>query len=281
MQIMSGHRTSRPTTSLGVLAPRVLVVLVAVGCSGESVASVVAPDGAVPLDAIPSLINLPPSDADLPPSDAGVPPLHGTWRNCGVTLRFLPDGTWQKDQWNVACRSSGRWALRDGRLELRVDASTCATRPRELHDAQVSILAGRLVILDPLINAVGYERYLEDATPHMRWRLTGVGLQGRPGTTIVSLVGDLSEGGSGCYWSGDGACDGIFSCGGGVYQWQTTGGVLNAGLSCSGCTCGSSLVGSIRSDRIEGRYNAQNCDHVWQGTMTGTPEPDASETTSP
>lgn len=243
-----------------------LVALATTTCSGEMAAVFGPRDAETPLDVLPSIVDAPPDVA--PPS-----PL-GTWRSCDTTVRFLPEGVWEEFRLHTACRSSGRWALRGDRLDVRVDASTCAGRPPDLNNVQVSIQPDWLMIMVPAKNDAGFVRYLSDATPHVRWRLTGNRHQGTTGTTIVSLVGDPGRGGSGCYWSGDGDCNGIFSCGGTVYQWQTTGGVLSAGLNCSGCTCGSSLVGTISSDRLEGRYNAQNCVSLWQGTMIGTVEPD-------
>lgn len=268
------HQAGGMHLSRRATAPFLLLMLAGLGCSESSIATIADADAAISLDAIPSLIN-------GPIGDDAVPSIVGVWRTCDAVLRFRSNGTWQKNWFSNGCQSHGRWSMHNERLAMMADSTNCRTSPRELTSAQVSIQGGRLMIIDPLISAAGFERYLEDSTPHVRWRLTGVVQEARQGTTIVSLVGDPASGGSGCYWSGNGMCDGIFSCGGVVYQWRTADGVLNAGLSCSSCTCGSSLLGTITNDHIDGHYNAQNCERVWQGTMTGTVESDAIEEPAP
>lgn len=207
-----------------------------------------------------------------PPASAPTPALVGTWRQCSLDLQLRADGTWERTSLRDRCTSRGRWRSSGQRLDLLVDGSTCARAPAELRDAFVTVTHDRLVIVHDALGSPGYTTYLSGALPHTSWRITRQMGTDPERVTILRVVGSPdSNAVSGCYWSGDGQCNGVFSCGGTVTQWRFTGGVLNAGLACTGdCTCGASLNGRVSDDRMDVRVTAHHCQDVWQGQVTGT-----------
>ena len=250
----------------------------ALGCAGNDAASVVrgfdagASDEALP-DAAASLVYLPGENPAGP--DAGPPPFVGTWHSCSLRRTFSSDGTWESVSYpNNACRSTGTWRLHRDRVDVHTAASTCPSPPPDLPDALLALEGHQLVIVHPDVGSQGVWRGLDDTVPRQRWHFDGTRFDGSPGVTIVRVVGDPRQDGSGCYWSGDGACNGLFACAGVVYQWEHGNAMLGGGLSCAGCTCGASLVGAITTDRITAHFYAQNCERVWQGDVVGVAEAD-------
>lgn len=207
--------------------------------------------------------------------DAAAPTFLGAWNTCAARRSFAADGTWATVSYRVAnCRSSGRWTLRGDRVDLRTETSTCPERPVDLLDARILVAGHQLMIVHPMVASSGVWRGLDDSAPRQRWRIEGPRADGVRGVTIVRIVGDPQRDGTGCYWSGDGDCNGVFSCSGAVYQWTQGNGTVGGGLSCDGCTCGASLVGTTTSQRLAAHFYAQNCTRIWEGDAEGAPEPD-------
>jgi hypothetical protein len=196
----------------------------------------------------------------------------GTWRQCSLDLQLRADGTWERVSYRDRCSSRGRWRAQGQRLDLLVDGSTCGRPPAEIRDAFVTVTHDRLVIVHEGLGAPGFATYLSGALPVATWRITQQIGTDPERVTVLRVVGAADSSAlSGCYWSGDGRCNGVFSCGGTVTQWRFGDGVLNAGLACTGdCTCGASLNGSVNADQLDARVNMHHCQGVSQGQVTGT-----------
>lgn len=208
-------------------------------------------------------------------ADAATSSFIGSWNTCSLRRTFASDGTWATLSYRASsCRSTGRWLKHGDRVDLHTETSTCMTRPVDLPDARFIVAGHQLMIVHPMVATSGVWRGLDDSAPRQRWRLEGTRADGARGVTILRMVGDPQQDGSGCYWSGDGNCNGVFSCSGTVYQWLQAAGTLGGGLSCDGCTCGASLVGTISAERIAAHFYAQNCKRIWQGDAEGVPEAD-------
>jgi hypothetical protein len=115
-------------------------------------------------------------------------------------------------------------------------------------------------------------RLADDTVPHGVWRIEGIGTD-VPGarTSTASLVGTPGEAfGSGCYWSTDGECGGLFSCSGSIVVWETEGTSFSGSTSCQGgCPCGAVINGSVDVDgSISGTFRGVNCERSYEGSMT-------------
>lgn len=224
----------------------------------------------------PDAANATPDAAPDATPASGPAPFVGVWRQCAADLTFLPDGRWVQVNHRDRCTSRGTWVVRGERFDMRADGTDCRSAPPTLEGALPVLTHQRLVIVHEALGAPGYATWLSGALPVTRWRITDRTPQERERVTVLRLVGGgPSSVMQGCYWSGDGQCNGIFSCSGNVTQWRTGAGSLAAGLSCTGdCTCGSSLYGPVGADRFEARVTASHCQGVWTGDVVGERVPD-------
>lgn len=214
--------------------------------------------------------------ASIVPSDGAVPEgsvdLVGTWHHCGASVTYRPDGTAHAREHRAACEREGVWTLDGDRLEETWEAGTCA-EPRGPTAYRAVRAARGLTLVDLATGATG--QLADDATPHGLWLIEGVEL-GSPRSTTASVVGDPeSTFGSGCYWSTDGACGGLFSCSGSVRVWTVEGARFSAATGCSGgCPCGSVIEGTAHPDgTLSGDYRGVNCERSVEGTLTATLSP--------
>ncbi|MCA9604534.1 MAG: hypothetical protein KC619_02995 [Myxococcales bacterium] len=213
--------------------------------------------------------------ASIVPSDGAVPDgvsIVGTWHDCNASVTYRPDGTAHGVEHRAGCEREGTWTVDDDELVESWDAGTCAGPVGPLV-RRITRTERGLIVLDP---ATGQTRHLaDDATPHGLWRLEGTEL-GSMRSTTASIVGDPeSTFGSGCYWSTDGECGGLFSCSGTVLVWQTEGTRFSASTACSGgCPCGAVIEGTVGGDgALAGDYRGVNCERSIEGMVTARPLP--------
>lgn len=236
-----------------------------------------------------SVLDAPTTDAGTltavpPPTQDGgfeVPPIVGTgiedlpgrWLTCASDLTIREDGTYTQKDLRRGCTTDGTWEDRgDGSFDMVATQASCGGIPDPRRGVRFEFISGGVILLHPAFGG-GFTRYVSEDQPHSRWAVDGTpGESGSGvGRSVISVVGNPGWGASGCYWSAEGDCGGAFSCGGSVHYWDVRDGVLRAGLNCSGdCPCGSTLLGSINADRIEGTFRALNCNWSWDGTFTAT-----------
>jgi len=190
----------------------------------------------------------------------------GRWHDCANTLTFEPDGSALRLEHRTGCLTTGTFDVSGRTLEIAWEASACAEATRWTREL-VRTERG-FVAVDPSTGTTS--RLADDATPREHLELVGDGGE----RTIVRVVGTPGMGlGSGCYWSADGTCGGLFSCGGSLALWSYEGEMLSASAQCGGsCACGARLTGMRdASGVITGTYSGANCERVLSGTFVATP----------
>jgi hypothetical protein len=193
--------------------------------------------------------------------------LVGRWHDCSSTLTFTEEGTVTRLDHRAGCTATGTYEVSGERLEV-VWSTTCGGTDRwsrELVRAE-----GGVVAVDPSDGRTS--RWADDSHPIARFAIRGDGGE----ETIARVVGTPGTGfGSGCYWSADGACGGLFSCAGVLQLWASEGESFTASTSCGGeCACGARLTGTRAPDgSLSGSYRGANCERVLSGTFTATPAP--------
>lgn len=188
----------------------------------------------------------------------------GRWHDCASTLTFTTEGTVTRSDHRSGCTSSGTYEVSGERLEVVWSVACDGTDrwSRELVRAERGIVA-----VDPADGRTS--RWADDTHP-----VELVTIRGEAGEeTIARIVGRPGTGfGSGCYWSADGACGGLFSCAGVLQLWSYEGDSLSASTSCGGeCACGARLAGTRAADgSVSGTYRGANCERVLSGTFVAT-----------
>ncbi|MBX3275670.1 MAG: hypothetical protein KF729_35750 [Sandaracinaceae bacterium] len=190
----------------------------------------------------------------------------GSWHECSTSTTYRADGTAHVVDHRRGCEREGTWALDGEWLETQYEAGTCESPASPSRRRALRVAEG-LVLVDP---ASGRARHLAgDETPRGLWRVEGVGPdEGR--ATIASVVGDPETTfGSGCYWSADGECGGLFSCSGSVVVWELSAERFSAATACSGgCPCGAVIEGGARDDgTLYGDYRGVNCERSYEGAL--------------
>jgi hypothetical protein len=204
-------------------------------------------------------------------SDAGADlDVTGSWHQCGTTLELEQDGTFTRTRLTASCSESGSYVLDGNVLSLSFDQSGCA-EPTPSFGAEAVRVDARLVLVKP----DSTETYFASSIARARWEVTGKG-EGAPanGTSIVHIVGDPAVGPfSGCYWSADGACGGLLSCGGSVESWQLDADSFIAKIGCKGnCPCAALLQGEPDAvGGVDGAFTALDCGSTYQGTFVAKP----------
>jgi hypothetical protein len=204
-------------------------------------------------------------------SDAGADlDVTGSWHHCGTTLELGQDGHFTQTRWIASCDESGSYALQGSVLSFSFDQSSCA-EPTLSFAAEAVRVAERLV----LVKQDGTETFYAAPIARARWEITGKGV-GLPanGTSIVRIVGDPVTGPfSACYWSADGACGGLLSCGGSVDTWELDADSFIAKLGCKGsCPCSALLQGKPDAvGGIDGVFTAFDCGATYDGTFLAKP----------
>lgn len=191
----------------------------------------------------------------------------GSWHECHASFTYRPDGTAHAVEHRAGCVREGTWRVEGDWLETEWAAGTCAEPAGPTRRRVVRTERG-LVILDPDTGATRH--YADDATPHGRWLLEATEA-GSARSTTASVVGDPeSTFGSGCYWSTDGACGGLFSCSGTILVWDVTPERFSAATTCSGgCPCGAVVEGGSSPDgSLFGDYRGVNCERSFEGRLT-------------
>ncbi len=190
----------------------------------------------------------------------------GVWRDCATTLTFTPDGRVTREDLRAGCSSTGMFEVHGRSLEIAWDSADCVGTDRwarELVRAERGFVSVDLV--DGRTNRWG-------DSDHPITAFDVIGESGQH--SIVRTVGTPGEGfGSGCYWSPDGTCGGLLSCGGVIGRWAFEGDTLSASTSCGGtCACGARMEGTREaSGVIRGTYTGANCEVVLSGTFVATP----------
>lgn len=225
---------------------RALLVLCLVGCGSNVIATDAGSDGAMPID------------------------VSGSWHDCHQSLTLHPDGTCEGRSHREACDQSGVWRmLGSNLLEMTwTDGSCGADGVPSVREAFLG--ADGLVLIDPATATV--RRLAADTTPHGVWLLEGM-VTGEARSTTASVVGNPEdEFGSGCYWSTDGVCGGLFSCSGTVLVWDTIGTRFSASTACAGgCPCGSVIEGTVAPDgSLEATFRGVSCDGSFEGDLRAT-----------
>ncbi|MBN8615861.1 MAG: hypothetical protein J0L92_35030 [Deltaproteobacteria bacterium] len=195
--------------------------------------------------------------------------LTGTWHDCGTRLTFAPDGTVTREDLRAGCSSIGDYEIRGRSLEVAWDSADCVGTDRW---ARELVRADRGFVSVDLVDG-RTNRWADDAHTIERFEIVGESGQ----RSIARLVGTPGDGfGSGCYWSADGTCGGLLSCGGAIGRWSLEGDSLSASTSCSGtCACGARLAGTRdAAGVITGTYTGANCEVVLSGTFVATPSPE-------
>lgn len=190
----------------------------------------------------------------------------GVWHDCGTTLTFAADGTVLREDLRAGCETRGTWDVRGRSLEIAWESADCVGSERWMREL---VRAERGFVSVDLADG-RTNRWADDAHPITRFDMRGD--EGEH--SIVRLVGTPGEGfGSGCYWSADGTCGGLFSCGGVIGRWAYEGDVLSASTSCGGtCACGARLEGTRDATGvITGTYTGANCESVLAGSFVATP----------
>jgi hypothetical protein len=209
-----------------------------------------------------------PGDADVPDADDSVDVV-GSWHTCSTTVTFAPDGSATLVEHRHACNATGTWTI-DGRV-LRVEwTDTTCDVPFGASRSEVVRTEHGLVAVVPTSGSTVV--YADDSTPVVRWRIEG-DEGGGPRATIARVVGTPGDGaGSGCYWSEDGACGGLFSCSGQIVSWRTEGDTFRGATQCTAeCPCTSWIEGTVRPDgAIDATYRGANCERVLSGSFVAT-----------
>jgi hypothetical protein len=232
-------------------------------------------DAARPPDTGPPPIDAAAVDCGLP-DDGGVPPdvdVVGRYHDCGQTLELRADGTLLRTHHREACTVRGRWRV-SGRLLSSIPETTDCGGPLDPPSTrEVTRVAAGIVLVDR--TSGGVSRLADDSMPHATWLIEGtVGSPARMGSTTARIVGRPGEPfGSGCYWSTDGACGGLFSCSGSIGLWEIDGAAFTGRTECGGgCPCGAVLVGAAdASGAITARFQAANCAGTFLGDLVATP----------
>ncbi|MGE3635172.1 MAG: hypothetical protein AB7P00_35040 [Sandaracinaceae bacterium] len=208
-------------------------------------------------------------------SQVGTVDVVGTWHDCRSTLIYGADGTTTAINHELDdCTARGTYVLDGDVLMTTWPEAACGFGPTSTRRRVVRGERG-LTSIDLATGSVS-QRADGSMFEHVLYRIVGMD-EGSTSTgqTVLSVVGDPSDSfGSGCYWSEDGACGGLFSCSGEVAQWRfEDGDRLNASISCGGgCPCGAIVTGTRVADgSIDGTYDGVNCDHRFAGTFTATP----------
>lgn len=209
-----------------------------------------------------------PPDAAMDAHGTSEPDLDvtGVWRDCATTLTFGTDGTVTREDLRAGCSSAGTYEVHGRSLEIQWEGAECVGTDRwsrELVRAERGFVSVDLV--DGRTN-----RWADDEHAVTRFDVEGESGQ----RSVVRIVGTPGEGfGSGCYWSADGTCGGLLSCGGVIGRWAFEGDRLSASTSCGGtCACGARLEGTREaSGVIRGAYTGANCEVMLSGTFVATP----------
>ena len=195
----------------------------------------------------------------------------GTWHDCHRSLTLHPDGTSEGRSHREGCDRVGTWrTLGSSLIEMTWTGGSCAADGAP-SVRRVFLGPGGLVLVDPETAAV--VRLADDSTARGLWLLEGSVTGGEPRSTTASVVGNPEdEFGSGCYWSTDGECGGLFSCSGNVLVWETEGTRFSASTSCAGgCPCGSVLEGSVAPDgSLQAIFRGVSCDGSFEGELSAT-----------
>jgi hypothetical protein len=200
----------------------------------------------------------------IPDGDGGQLDVVGTWRDCQRTLVIGGDGTVTERDHSDACDRTGTYTLAGSELTLVFDGGTCDS----VTLVRTALRAPRGLLLVEDNGAVA--RLADAETPYETWRFDST--SGDRGSSIVRRVGDPAQDpfGSGCYWSADGACGGMFSCGGQLAEWRVDGDMLQASTVCGGgCVCTSLVLGTIDGASIEGTFRGFNCERSIEGAFEG------------
>jgi hypothetical protein len=216
--------------------------------------------------------SLEPDASVMPGADVDVV---GRWHDCNVTLTFEADGRGSLVDHRRGCTTTGTWSVEGRVLRGAWGATDCDEPPGESEPTEVFRAPGGLVMVHPETGAVS--RYASDETPHGTWILEGADASGAVRTSIARIVGDPSEGfGSGCYWSADEMCGGLFSCSGAITTWRLDEGTLRGAATCGGdCPCSVTIDGMLQEDgAIDGTFRGANCDRTFDGTLTARTEPE-------
>ena len=213
------------------------------------------------------------SASNLVVDDAGVESgddvhIVGTWHECSGSVTYRADGTASYDGHRSGCLGEGTYTVAGEWVETTWTSGTCGpgTTSRRMFRAERG-----LVVFDPETGAV--RQLADDATPHGLWLIEGADGE-RDRSTTASVVGDPeAEFGSGCYWSTDGECGGLFSCSGNIRVWLVEGSRFQANTTCSGgCACASVVEGTANRDgTMSAVYRGVNCERSFGGMLTVRP----------
>jgi hypothetical protein len=210
-----------------------------------------------------------PPDADIDARAGEIVDLDivGRWHDCSNTLVFGTEGDVTRRDHRTECTASGTYEVTGNRLEVLWTAP-CAGGGAERWSRELVRAERGFVAVDPADGRTS--RWADDTHP-----IETLSIRGEAGEeTIARIVATPGTGfGSGCYWSADGACGGLFSCAGVIQLWSFEGDSLTASTSCGGeCPCGARITGSRAADgSIAGTYRGANCERVLSGTFEATP----------
>ncbi len=218
------------------------------------------------------------TESDEAGPEPGDPPrVVGDWHTCSERLSLAADRSWQLHRLREGCASRGSYELQGRLLSLVTGSSECASAPKNLSQVEVVRTGTRLVLFHPDLGG-GAASYFADSEPRLRYRLTGQGAEPPAnGQSIVRVVGRSGAAAtSACHWSEDGQCGGLFSCSGGVAQWQLSAGKLTAKLGCTGdCPCAAVLSGTEDADgHIDGTFLGADCNATFSGAFSAEAIPD-------
>lgn len=204
--------------------------------------------------------------------DAGSPvsvDVVGVWHGCSTRYAFGADGRFVVASLQRACEFTGVYRVSTQLLSMEIDGGTCVPAPSASLEYEVLRGAGGLVLVPSVGSMI---RLADDATPRVTWNVERD--DGRPGQTTLRVV-DPTRGpySSGCYWSTDGACGGIFSCGGSVLTWRVTDTAFVGTTSCDGpCPCVALSTGTAGPGGVvTATFDATNCLGRSRGSFTATP----------
>lgn len=198
--------------------------------------------------------------------DGGTIDVVGTWRHCSSTLVLGADRSATFRDHREACDYSGTWTLSGSTLTMQYDGGSCG--PRTMVRIAVRSTRGLTLFDEEGVTT----KYADDATPFGNWRFDST--SGDPRSSIVRRVGGPPDDpfGSGCYWSADGECGGLFSCSGRLAEWRVEGTTLQASTLCGGgCVCTSIILGTFEGENIAGTFRGFNCERSFEGTFAAVP----------
>lgn len=187
----------------------------------------------------------------------------GTWYGCGLTLALHDDGTARLDDLRQACTGTGRFTTHDDVLEVRWDASCGMPASRTFRGVRV---LSTLTLVDLASGDVVH--LVDDGVARSLWQLDAS--DGSTHSTTLALLDVSSTGQNGCYWSTDGECGGLFSCGGWVSDWAVDDTTFHVTTACGGtCPCGAVSDGSPgAAGTFDGHFSGVNCERSFSGTFT-------------